>query len=360
MYYHVRITPRSNRTHDETEVNLSEDQVLTRFVHPYGRGQSIVIDGKTIPVDDLERIKISRSDADSDQLIRSIKVADRNSSVVVMGGPSYEWRAAAQAEDVTTEYLQGPPRYKKEIPLGPSFSALTSAEQAALLYAAGHRTQKEIMSRFEVPSTQFRKAREELRGRGLLDLNGAPSDDGIATIPGVEWQGILEILYRKHQRSEDRQTELIDASASQNLEISSLLEQVSELQQQLHDLKSVSDTHRDVAVMLTNFNPLKITVHWVRSAVALTLIEAAMKQKLENLGIGVKEGISFGDLRKTLEQALLDKEGRELRRRLLGLSELSIMRNKIVHAGHQFVDLPKDEADSIESAVANLIAEILE
>jgi hypothetical protein len=93
--------------------------------------------------------------------------------------------------------------------------------------------------------------------------------------------------------------------------------------------------------------------------VSLTLIEVTMKRKLETLGCQTKEGISFGELRRRLEQALLETESRKLRRRLLGLGELSTMRHKIVHTGHQFLDLPKDEADSIENAVADLINEIL-
>lgn len=112
--------------------------------------------------------------------------------------------------------------------------------------------------------------------------------------------------------------------------------------------------------LLCRFDSMGINAQWVRSVVALALIEAAMKRKLEQLGISIKPGISFGELRTTVEQAVHDIEKRKLRPRLLGLSELSEMRNKIIHTGHLFVRLPKAEADAIVDNVSDLLREILD
>jgi hypothetical protein len=73
MFYHVRVTQKSNRSYDETKLDLSEEQLRERFIDPYERGEPIVINGKTIPVDDLDRIRITSSEQDSRPLIAQAK-----------------------------------------------------------------------------------------------------------------------------------------------------------------------------------------------------------------------------------------------------------------------------------------------
>ena len=112
MNYHVRITQKSNQSHDETKVDLTEEQLQERFVEPYKQGGPILINGKTIPPHDIDRIRISKSQDPSSKIIETIKYEDSLSSVAVIGGPSYKWRAAAKAEDITDEIITGPPGYK--------------------------------------------------------------------------------------------------------------------------------------------------------------------------------------------------------------------------------------------------------
>ena len=109
MLYHIRITQKSNRRFDETKVDLTEEQLINGYVTPYTSGLPIVINGKVIQVGDIERIRISRSEEDSNFLTNSLREEDRRSSVSVIGGPSYEWRAAKIAEDVTDRYINTPP-----------------------------------------------------------------------------------------------------------------------------------------------------------------------------------------------------------------------------------------------------------
>jgi predicted nucleotide-binding protein len=112
MYYHVRITQKSNSAHDETKLDLTEEQLRERFLRPYELGKPIIVNGKSIPKEDIERILISRSSEDSRRLVALVKAEDRESSVIVFGGPSYEWLAANKADDVTDAFIRGPAGYK--------------------------------------------------------------------------------------------------------------------------------------------------------------------------------------------------------------------------------------------------------
>ncbi|TKJ44929.1 hypothetical protein CEE35_05935 [Candidatus Aerophobetes bacterium Ae_b3b] len=113
-FYHVRITQKSNRSNDETKVNLTEEELKSRFLEPYEKGKPIIINGKTITMDDLERIRISKSNQPAESLIEEIKREEASSSVVFIGGPSYEWEAADKAEDVTDDFIKGSLGYKKK------------------------------------------------------------------------------------------------------------------------------------------------------------------------------------------------------------------------------------------------------
>ena len=75
MYYHVRITQKSNVSHDEVKLDLTEEQLRDRFVGPYERGEPIIVNGKTIPPDDIDRIRIAVSKTDSAPLIAELERA---------------------------------------------------------------------------------------------------------------------------------------------------------------------------------------------------------------------------------------------------------------------------------------------
>jgi hypothetical protein len=113
MYYHLRITQRSNKSHDETKLDLSEEQLRERFLQPYETGYPILINGKTIPLEDIERVRITRSKENSPRLIDLVKIEDQANPIIFLGGPSYEWEAAQKGEDVTDEFIRGPAGYKK-------------------------------------------------------------------------------------------------------------------------------------------------------------------------------------------------------------------------------------------------------
>ena len=62
MFFHIRISEKSNTSHDETRVDLSEEELWARYISQYEAGEPIIINGKTISPDDIERVRVSRSD----------------------------------------------------------------------------------------------------------------------------------------------------------------------------------------------------------------------------------------------------------------------------------------------------------
>ena len=106
-YYHVRVTPRSRRSHTEVRLDLTLEELEQRFLNPYRQGKPIVIAGKTIPANDVERIRINITDETSETL-RSIVEQERRSSNVFTSIPT-SWHIADKGTDVTDELVIGPP-----------------------------------------------------------------------------------------------------------------------------------------------------------------------------------------------------------------------------------------------------------
>lgn len=113
MFYHVIIKPKSDKYYGEYKTDLTKEQLISRFVEPYEQGMPIVINGKTVQPNDLERIKISKSERTIESFIPQIKAEDRASSVTFIGGPSYTYKAIGRATDVTDDFIEGAIGYKK-------------------------------------------------------------------------------------------------------------------------------------------------------------------------------------------------------------------------------------------------------
>lgn len=111
-YYHVRITTKSDRGHDEVKLDLSKEQLTERILNPYESGTNIIVNGKSIESNDIERIKLNRTNEDSLRLLPQIR-ADRRASSSVAVGISDEWYVTTKGEDVTDELIKGSPGYKK-------------------------------------------------------------------------------------------------------------------------------------------------------------------------------------------------------------------------------------------------------
>ena len=61
MYYHVRIRHEIFNRRDELKLDLSEEKLRNQFIAPYENGENIIVNGKTILPDDIERIKINKN-----------------------------------------------------------------------------------------------------------------------------------------------------------------------------------------------------------------------------------------------------------------------------------------------------------
>lgn len=125
MYYHVIVKPKSDKFYGEYKTDLTKEQLISRFIEPYEQGMPIVINGKTVQPDDIERIKISESERTIESFIPQIKEEDQNSSVAIFGGPSYTHRAIGRAKDVTDNFIEGAVGYKKVL------ASTKSADQEA-------------------------------------------------------------------------------------------------------------------------------------------------------------------------------------------------------------------------------------
>lgn len=113
MYYHVIIKPKSDKFYGECKTDLTKEQLISRFIEPYEQGMPIVINGKTIQPNDLERIRIAESEKTIESFIPQIKAENANSSVTFIGGPSYTHQAISRANNVTDNFIEGAIGYKK-------------------------------------------------------------------------------------------------------------------------------------------------------------------------------------------------------------------------------------------------------
>ena len=111
-YYHVRITTKSDRGNDEVKLDLSKKQLTKKFLKPYENGNVILVNGKPIESDDIERIEINRTDVDSLILLPQIR-AERSASRSKTPGISDEWYVTKKGANITDELISGPPGYKK-------------------------------------------------------------------------------------------------------------------------------------------------------------------------------------------------------------------------------------------------------
>ncbi len=117
-FYHVRIIRKSSRSRVETKLDFTLEGLEERVLGPYRRGQPITINGKSIWKDDIERVWITETDQDSsfirphvEQKQKEEALKNATGPVFVAGGTpiSVEWLIANVGEEVTDEFITGPP-----------------------------------------------------------------------------------------------------------------------------------------------------------------------------------------------------------------------------------------------------------
>lgn len=106
-YYHVRLSTRSNPSWDVVQLDLTGEQLESRFLKPYREGGTIVARGKTIPIADVAQLRVNRTDQSSEHF-RPVVQAERRASLVVTSIPD-DWYIAEKGEEVTDELIVEPP-----------------------------------------------------------------------------------------------------------------------------------------------------------------------------------------------------------------------------------------------------------
>lgn len=144
-YFHVRVTRKSNRSHDALELDLSEDELHDRIVQPFLQAEAFMCGGKPILPSDVETIRINVTEESSKVLLPKIKIRRelerRKSSGIVIGAPSDEWYVTKEGEDVTRAFIKHPPR---EVEEKPKKLAETMSNNVFIVHGRDHEPMKEL------------------------------------------------------------------------------------------------------------------------------------------------------------------------------------------------------------------------
>lgn len=110
IFYHVRIRQKSTKTFNEARLDLTREELEKQFLLPYREGRPITINGRTIPLDDLDQILINQSDVPSKNLELTHQVRRKPGGIGSSFPAQHEdWFVAARGEDVTNNFITGPP-----------------------------------------------------------------------------------------------------------------------------------------------------------------------------------------------------------------------------------------------------------
>lgn len=112
MPYHVRITKKSNKSHDELELDLTRKELLKSIVTPFNEGRRFTCGGAIIEPDDIERIRVTYTEEKSEDLIPEIQ-EERRSWSWATPTISDEWYVADGGKDVTRRFIKELPQRKE-------------------------------------------------------------------------------------------------------------------------------------------------------------------------------------------------------------------------------------------------------
>lgn len=131
-YYHVRITKRSDRTHDTVELDLSKEELMKRIVEPYKKGKTFMCNGQPIDPFDIEKIQINKTDDPSSVILPRIRVERAKSEVVVVIPD--EWYVTEKGRMVTREFITSSPKKRSAFPEIPLRKGLEVVSLIALSF----------------------------------------------------------------------------------------------------------------------------------------------------------------------------------------------------------------------------------
>lgn len=141
MYYHIKLLVDNSR--GETRINLTEEELLNRYVEPYLKGETILINGTTLDPYKLHRVKITSSDKTLDNAIKKIEKEDEeDSSPYSIFRAGAQWRAIDAATNVTEKFITKPPGSLKNQNLtSDKIDSLIASDSNKVFIVHGHDTE---------------------------------------------------------------------------------------------------------------------------------------------------------------------------------------------------------------------------
>lgn len=134
--YHIKLLERAND--GEWKVNITEEELLKRYVEPYKYGETIVINGTTIEPKEIHRVLITKSEGTIDSRVREIEQHDKaNRSAYDIFKSVPEWRAIDEFEDVTDNFINVAPGSQKRSKNSKS-EGLTNMDRKKVFIVHGH------------------------------------------------------------------------------------------------------------------------------------------------------------------------------------------------------------------------------
>ncbi|HET9897617.1 MAG TPA: hypothetical protein VFQ44_22025 [Streptosporangiaceae bacterium] len=104
VYFHVRVSRRSNPQKDIVRLDISEDELKSRFLVPRKEGRPVVVGGTVIPIDDLAKLSISRSEQPTGDLLSQPAIRAKIVESRTFATPE-DWLIADLCDDVTDEFI---------------------------------------------------------------------------------------------------------------------------------------------------------------------------------------------------------------------------------------------------------------
>lgn len=139
-YYHVQVTTKTGHSRIEVELDVSGEELETRFVKPYRLGRPIVVSGRTVTAQELERIQITETPSDSNAVNGEIRTRDEANNT--FGFVDTQGRLSPlilfqHGLDVTSRYITGPPGDAAEPQDQPTGQARPAANTREVLVVHG-------------------------------------------------------------------------------------------------------------------------------------------------------------------------------------------------------------------------------
>jgi predicted nucleotide-binding protein len=137
MFYHVQI--HHKHSVDEFKINLTEEELMERIIKPYGAGQPIVINGTTIKLELILRIKIYETAELLDKKVDDVKrkrLTEHSPYAIFNSAP--EWVAMETGTNVTDKFITAAPGHMRDKQQEPQKKNGDKSQREKVFIVHGH------------------------------------------------------------------------------------------------------------------------------------------------------------------------------------------------------------------------------